>query len=125
MAKILIADDSETLRLELKEVLERGGHLVIEALDGADGLKKAEEHQGIQLIISDYNMPGIDGITMISKIKQIDRYKEVPVGMLTTESSKELKQSGKEAGVVVWVVKPFDRERLLKTVDKVLEKFVA
>ncbi len=125
MAKILIADDSETLRLELKEVLEKGGHLVVEAHDGADGLKKAEENQGVQLIISDYNMPGLDGITMITKIKQIERYKEVPVGMLTTESSKELKQSGKEAGVVVWVVKPFDPERLLKTVDKVLEKFVA
>jgi two-component system chemotaxis response regulator CheY len=125
MAKILIADDSETLRLELKEVLENGGHVVVEAQDGADGLKKAEEHQGVQLIISDYNMPGLDGITMITKIKQIERYKEVPVGMLTTESSKELKQSGKDAGVVVWVVKPFDPERLLKTVDKVLEKFVA
>ena len=104
MAKILIADDSETLRLELKEVLERGGHNVVEACDGADGLKKAEESHGVQLIISDYNMPGLDGITMIAKIKQIDRYKLVPVGMLTTESSKELKQSGKEAGVVVWVV---------------------
>ncbi|MCX6128891.1 MAG: response regulator [Proteobacteria bacterium] len=125
MAKILIADDSETLRLELKEVLEHGAHTVVEAADGVEGLKLAEDEHGIQLIISDYNMPGLDGITMVSKIKLIDRYKNVPVGMLTTESSKDLKQAGKEAGVVVWIVKPFDPKRLLSIIDKILEKYAA
>jgi len=125
MAKILIADDSETLRTELREVLEGAGHDVVEAVDGTDGLRKAEEAQGVQLIISDYNMPGLDGITMIRKIKEIDRYGSVPVGMLTTESSKELKATGKEAGVIVWFVKPFEPSRLLSTIDKVLEKFAA
>lgn len=123
MAKILIADDSETLRTELREVLEGAGHEVIEAVDGTDGLRKAEEAHGVHLIISDYNMPGLDGITMIRKIKEMERYASVPVGMLTTESSKELKATGKEAGVIVWFVKPFEPSRLLSTIDKVLEKF--
>ena len=123
MAKILIADDSESLRMELKEILEKGGHEVIEAQDGYDGLMKAEGAEGVNFILSDYNMPGLDGITMIAKIKEMERYRNVPVGMLTTESSKELKAAGKDAGVVVWVVKPFEAERLLMTVTKVLEKF--
>lgn len=125
MAKVLIADDSETLRMELKDVLESGGHEVIEAVDGLDGVRKAEASENVDLIISDYNMPGIDGITMVTKIKAMEKYANVPVGMLTTESSKELKAAGKEAGVIVWFVKPFDPDRLLKTVEKILEKFAA
>jgi two-component system chemotaxis response regulator CheY len=123
MGTILIVDDSETLRMELKSVLQSGGHQVIEAVDGLDGVKKAETNDGISLILADYNMPGLDGITMISKIKGISRYANVPVGILTTESSKDLKAAGKDAGVIVWFVKPFDGERLLQAVDKILERF--
>lgn len=122
MAKILVVDDSETLRLELVDVL-RSHHEVVEGSDGFDGLQKAEEQQNVDLIISDYNMPGMDGITMIRKIKAIDRYKNVPVAMLTTESSKELKLAGKEAGVVVWMIKPFDGDKMKATVQKILETF--
>lgn len=125
MAKILIADDSEALRIELKEVLQAAGHEIVEAVDGSDGLKKAQATSGIDLIISDYNMPGLDGITMVRKIKEIERYAKVPVGILTTESSNELKASGKEAGVIVWFVKPFDPARFVSTIDKVLKRSAA
>ena len=96
-----------------------------EAIDGLDGVRKAESMDHIDLVLSEYNMPGIDGITMVTKIKAMPKHANVPVGMLTTESSKELKASGKDAGVIVWFVKPFDADRLLKTIEKILEKFVA
>jgi len=123
MPKILIVDDSETIRVELKEVLEAGGHEVVAAVDGYDGILKAEAENYFDLIISDYNMPGIDGLSMLKRIKLLPKYVKTPIAMLTTESSKELKEAGREAGVLIWVVKPFEKERLLMTLKKVFEKF--
>ena len=122
MAKILIVDDSETLRDQLREVIEKAGHNVVEGHHGKHGLEVAESEQDIALIISDYNMPEFDGITMIQKIKAIDRYKETPTFMLTTESTKELMHQGKEAGVMAWIVKPFDDEEIVEVIDCVLEE---
>jgi two-component system chemotaxis response regulator CheY len=125
MAKILIVDDSETIRVELKEALESGGHTVVAGVDGNDGYAKAEANDYFDLIISDYNMPGADGITMLKKIKTLPRYETTPLAMLTTESSKELKETGKSAGIIIWIVKPFDKERLLSIMQKVFEKHPA
>lgn len=119
MAKILIVDDSETLRSQLKEALEGKSHSVIEGEDGADGLEKATANEGVDLVITDFNMPEMDGITMVKKIKDIERYSKTPVFMLTTESTPQLMASGKEAGVMAWIVKPFDEEELLEVIDEI------
>ena len=94
--KILIVDDSDTLRIQLKKALEEAGHIVVEGKDGRDGLIKAQENIDTQLIICDYNMPEMDGITMCRKIREITALKSIPIFMLTTETSPELKTLGKE-----------------------------
>ncbi len=121
MAKILIVDDSETLRDQLREVIEKAGHIVVEGKNGKHGLEVASNENDISLIISDYNMPEFDGIVMIEKIKTIDRYKNTPTFMLTTESTKELMHQGKKAGVIAWIVKPFDEKEIIDVIDYVLE----
>ena len=122
MSKILIVDDSDTLRTQLHDLLVEAGHQVVQGRDGADGLAVAQSTQGIELLISDYNMPEMDGVTMCSKIRLIDAYKSLPMFMLTTESSTELKAQGKQVGVMAWVVKPFNPEKLLLVINKVLVK---
>jgi two-component system chemotaxis response regulator CheY len=123
MAKILIVDDSEMLRVEIKELLENMGHEVIEGKDGSDGYRQAEANQPLDLIVSDYNMPGLDGLSMLKKIRSVSGLEKTPVAMLTTESSSELRTMGKSLGVVVWCIKPIDNEQFEKTISIVLEKF--
>ncbi len=122
MANILIVDDSDTLRMQLKDILTNKGHQVIEAVDGNEGLKKARDEQHLDLIISDYNMPEMDGITMCGKIHELEQHAKVPIFMLTTESSSELKKMGKEVGVMAWIVKPFVSEKLIMVIEKVLSR---
>jgi two-component system, chemotaxis family, chemotaxis protein CheY len=118
MKKIMIVDDSETVRTELKEVLVASNYEVIEAADGAQGLDLAQRTPGIDLIVSDLNMPEMDGIMMCSKIRQIPEYAQTPIFMLTTESSPELKAAAKSAGILAWIVKPFTAERVLGMLEK-------
>lgn len=120
MNKILIVDDSDVLRIQLKEVLEGAGYEVVEGKDGLDGLEQATKNLDIKLVISDYNMPEMDGVSMCTKIKEIDEFKEIPMFMLTTETSIELKNLGKKAGVKAWIVKPFVPEKVIKVVQKVV-----
>jgi len=120
MAKILIVDDSDVLRMELREVLEEGGHDVIEGINGLEGYEQAHAHADIDLIITDLNMPAVDGISMCNKIRAANILLGVPIFMLTTESSMELKMLGKEAGIIVWIVKPFTSDKVLSAVTKVL-----
>lgn len=120
MAKVLIIDDSDTLRIQLRSVLESIGHTVVDAIHGNDGLLKAAEHPDVELIISDYNMPEMDGVLMCSKIRESTSLKKVPIFMLTTESTAELKALGKSAGVMAWIVKPFNEDKLKSVVQKVL-----
>jgi two-component system chemotaxis response regulator CheY len=122
MAKLLIVDDSDILRLDLKAVLVGAGHEVLEGENGKIGLEKAAGDSGIQLIITDLNMPEMDGITMVKNIRSQTSHKETPVFMLTTESSRELRDAGKEAGIMLWIVKPFKGDKVLAAVDKVLSK---
>lgn len=119
MAKILVVDDSETLRTQLKKILEPQGHEVVEAENGVKGLEQFQAHTDLNLILCDVNMPEMDGLTMCEKLASDHSDRKVPTFMLTTESSKEMKTRGKAAGVMAWVTKPFVEEKLLKAVDKV------
>ena len=120
MAKtILIVDDSISLRQVVSIALSNAGYEVIEACDGKDALTKLAG-QKIHLVISDVNMPNMDGITFVREMKKIASYKFVPVIMLTTEGSEEKKKAGQEAGAKAWVVKPFQPQQLLAAVTKLL-----
>lgn len=122
MAKILIIDDSQVIRVRLREALEEGGHEVIEAVDGAEGLAKAEATPGIQLVIADYNLPMMDGVTMCGRIRRIPEYARIPLFVLTSETSAEIKAAGKANGVMAWIVKPFNKDAVLELIGKVVPR---
>jgi two-component system chemotaxis response regulator CheY len=117
--KILLVDDSAAIRQSVSFVLEQNGYEVILAEDGAIGLEKLAEHD-IGLVITDVNMPNMDGITMIEKLREIEKLRFIPVLVLTTESQTSIMDRGKQAGATGWIVKPFSNEKLLATVKKVL-----
>ena len=115
--KILAVDDSGSLRQMLTFSLRSGGYQVIDAVDGVDGLAKAQETQ-FDLVLTDQNMPNMDGLTFIRSLRTLPSYQQIPILMLTTESSPEMKNQGREAGANGWLVKPFDPNRLLEVVAK-------
>ena len=120
--KILIVDDSAMLRDMLIYALNEGGYEdVIDAVNGVEGLKKAKQEQ-FDLVISDVNMPEMNGLDMIKEIRKLPNYTKVPILVLTTERSEEMKQKGKQAGATGWIVKPFVPNQLLKIVNIVLNK---
>jgi len=120
MAKcILIVDDSETVRQVLKLALGNAGYQVVEAEDGFDALAKLSGAQ-IDMLITDLNMPNMDGLELIKKVRDEGKHRFTPIVMLTTESSEEKKKAGREAGASGWLVKPFKPEQLLKVVKMVL-----
>jgi len=119
MARILAVDDSASMRQMVSFTLKGAGHDVVEAVDGVDALAKAQG-QKIDLVISDVNMPNMDGITLIAELRKIASFKFIPMLMLTTESAGDKKQQGKAAGATGWIVKPFNPEQLLATIGKVL-----
>jgi two-component system chemotaxis response regulator CheY len=116
---ILIVDDSASLRQVVAIALRNAGYDVIEAVDGVDGLSKLDG-QKIHLIISDVNMPNMDGITFVGEAKQRPGYSFTPVIMLTTEFRVEKKQAGQAAGAKAWVVKPFEPSQLVAAVSKLV-----
>jgi two-component system chemotaxis response regulator CheY len=120
MAKnILIVDDSASVRQVVGISLKQAGYDVIEGVDGKDALKKLTG-QKVHLIISDVNMPNMDGISLVKAVKQMPAYKFTPIVMLTTESQDSKKKEGQEAGAKAWVVKPFKPEQLLGVVQKLV-----
>jgi two-component system chemotaxis response regulator CheY len=120
MAKcILIVDDSETVRQVLQLALGNAGYKVVEAEDGFDALAKLSGAQ-IDMLITDLNMPNMDGLELIKKVREEGKHRFTPIVMLTTESSEEKKKAGREAGASGWIVKPFKPEQLLKVVKMVL-----
>lgn len=120
MAKsILIVDDSASVRQVVGISLRNAGYDVIEGVDGKDALTKLTG-QKVHLIISDVNMPNMDGISLVKAVKQLPAYKFTPIVMLTTESQDEKKRQGQEAGAKAWVVKPFKPEQLLGVVQKLV-----
>lgn len=120
MARILAVDDSASMRQMVDLTLKAAGHDVQVAVDGMEALRKAGEGQPVDLVITDVNMPNMDGLTLVRELRRLPQYRGVPLLVLTTESSPERRQEGRAAGATGWIVKPFDPERLLATVDKVL-----
>ena len=118
MAKtIMVVDDSISIRQVVGIALRQAGYDVIEGVDGKDALAKLTG-QKVNLIISDVNMPNMDGIAFVRELKTRPAYKFTPVLMLTTESQEDKKEQGKAAGAKAWMVKPFKPEALLAAVQK-------
>lgn len=114
---ILVVDDSASIRQVVSIALKGAGYEVIEACDGKDALSQLNG-QKIHLIVSDVNMPNLDGIGLVKQVKAHPRYKFTPIMMLTTESQESKKQEGKAAGAKAWLVKPFQPPALLAAVSK-------
>lgn len=114
---ILVVDDSSSVRQVVGIALKGAGYQVIEACDGKDALTKLDG-QKIHLIVSDVNMPNLDGIGLVKEVKQNPDYKFTPIMMLTTEAQDDMKQKGKDAGAKAWLVKPFQPDALLAAVSK-------
>lgn len=119
MARILAVDDSASMRQMVSFTLKGAGHEVLEASDGVEALALAQKG-AVDLVISDVNMPNMDGITLIGELRKLPSYKFVPILMLTTESSADKKGQGKAAGATGWIVKPFNPDQLLATIKRVL-----
>ena len=120
MAKtIMIVDDSASLRQVVSIALTSAGYDVVQACDGKDALSKLDGRK-LHLIISDVNMPNMDGISFVKAAKQLPAYKFTPVIMLTTEAGEAMKQQGQAAGARAWVVKPFQPAQMLTAVAKLV-----
>jgi len=120
MVKILAVDDSASMRQMVSFTLKSAGFDVVEANDGQQALLKAKDEQ-VDLVLSDINMPVMDGIQLVKELRAFPGYKFTPILILTTESSVDKKIEGKKAGATGWLVKPFNPEQLLATIKKVLD----
>jgi two-component system chemotaxis response regulator CheY len=116
---VMIVDDSASLRQVVNIALSSAGYSVIEACDGKDALAKLNGGK-VHLVISDVNMPNMDGITFVKEMKKLPNYKFTPVIMLTTESQESKKSEGQAAGAKAWVVKPFQPQTMLSAVSKLI-----
>lgn len=119
MSRILAVDDSPSMRDMVRIALTDAGYEVTQATDGQEALELARRGS-FDLVLSDVNMPGMDGIALIRALRSESAYKHTPILMLTTESSVERKHEGKDAGATGWIVKPFDPEQLVATMQRVL-----
>ena len=116
---VLVVDDSASLRQVVHLTLQSAGYDVIEACDGRDALTKLDGKK-VHLIISDVNMPNMDGISLLKEVKKHPSYKFTPIIMLTTEAGENKKQEGQAAGAKAWVVKPFQPQQMLAAVSKLV-----
>jgi two-component system, chemotaxis family, chemotaxis protein CheY len=116
---ILTVDDSKTIRDMLKFTLAGAGLDVVQAEDGVDGLRVLGEVSGVDVIITDINMPNMDGFEFIENVRRDPSYKATPILVLTTESSTDKKTRARAAGATGWIVKPFDPQKLLDVIRKV------
>ncbi|MBA6234113.1 MULTISPECIES: response regulator [unclassified Colwellia] len=119
MIQVLVVDDSNSIRDMVSFTLKSAGYETVEAKDGQDGLNKAQNGT-FDLVISDVNMPIMDGITLCQELRKLPTFKFTPILMLTTESSGDMKMRGKAAGATGWLVKPFNPEKLLATIKRVV-----
>lgn len=116
---ILAVDDSASMRQMVRYTLEGAGYKVVQASDGVEALEYAKQC-GADLVLTDVNMPRMDGITLVKELRNLASYRLTPMLVLTTESGQDTKQRGKEAGATGWIVKPFNPEQLLATIARVL-----
>ncbi len=119
MKTVLIVDDSSVVRMSLSFFLRKNGYNVIEAVDGQDGLDKSSQ-DNIDLIVTDINMPNINGIELIKRIRGQEATQYIPILVLTSENSNNMLEKGKKGGATAWIVKPFTNDSLLKTINKIL-----
>ena len=117
--KVLLVDDSVSMREMVSFTLKSADYEVFESIDGVEALTFAKQNK-VDLVVTDINMPNMDGIDLIKELRQLPDYKFIPILTLTTEAGQEMKQQGKIAGATGWIVKPFDPDNLLKTLKKVL-----
>jgi len=118
MAKrILVVDDSAAVRQSVSYVLDQAGYEIVQAVDGSDALTKLDGSP-FHLVVTDVNMPNMDGIELTAKIRATEDYKFTPIVVLTTESQSEKMNAGKEAGATGWIVKPFNSDKLLQVVKR-------
>lgn len=120
MQTILAVDDSPSMRKMVSFTLTGAGYAVVEAVDGVDAYEKAQA-QSFDLVLTDQNMPRLDGLGLTRKLRDHPQFKTIPILMLTTESSDLMKQAGRAAGATGWLVKPFDPARLLEVIKKVIK----
>ena len=119
MASILLVDDSASMREMVSFTLKGVGHEVNEAEDGVEALEFAKK-TSVDLVVTDVNMPNMDGIVLTAELRKLDSYKFVPILILTTETGSVRKEQGKVAGATGWIEKPFDPDHLLSTINRVL-----
>jgi two-component system chemotaxis response regulator CheY len=119
MQSILAVDDSASMRQMVAFTLKSAGYNVIEAADGQEALDKAR-NQSVNLVLTDQNMPRMDGITLVKNLRSLPSYSNTPILVLTTESSDDMKAKGKAAGATGWLVKPFDPGKLIEVIKKVI-----
>jgi two-component system chemotaxis response regulator CheY len=117
---ILIIDDSESIREVIASGLEMSGYNVIKGVNGEDGLRSLNENKNVDLIITDLNMPVMDGITFLKEVRKDPQYRYLPIIILTTESQEVKKQEAKNAGATGWIIKPFSKEKLVTVIKKVI-----
>lgn len=120
MARILVVDDSTTMRQMVAFTLSDAGHEVTEAADGLKAVAEAKQRR-YDLVITDVNMPGMNGIDLVKSLREMPDFKFIPILVLTTESGPEIKGRGREAGATGWIVKPFSPDVLIATLKKVLD----
>lgn len=120
MPLILAVDDSPSMRRMVSFTLAGAGYQVVEAVDGQDAYEKAQA-QAFDLVLTDQNMPRLDGLGLTRRLREHPNFKSTPILMLTTESSDEMKQAGRAAGATGWLVKPFEPARLLEVIQKVIK----
>ena len=119
MHSILAVDDSVSMRQMVSFTLKNAGYDVVEAVDGEDAFAKASVRD-FDLVLTDQNMPRLNGIGLTRKLRETPKFKTTPILILTTESSDEMKQAGRAAGATGWLVKPFDPNKLIEVIRKVV-----
>ncbi len=119
MHRILTADGSVSMRQMVGHTLRHAGFAVVEAVDGQDAWEKAMA-EDFNLVLTAQNLLGMDGITLTKRLRELPRFKSVPILILTTESSDRMKQAGRAAGATGWLVKPFDPAKLIEVIGKVI-----
>lgn len=119
MTTVLAVDDSASMRQMVSFTLKGAGYDVVEAKDGVEALSLAKKGK-FNLVITDVNMPNMDGISLIKELRALPDYKFIPMLMLTTESGMDKKSEGKSAGATGWIVKPFNPDQLLATIKRVI-----
>ena len=119
MHSILAVDDSASMRQMVSFTLKSAGYNVVEAVDGQDAWEKAGGRT-FDLVLTDQNMPRMDGISLTKKLRESAQFKSTPILILTTESSDQMKQAGRAAGATGWLVKPFDPNKLIEVIQKVI-----